>query len=204
MGRGERIFSFAPPETPAPPAPQKNDVVVVNLPKRPPKQTPIPVKKPTPPPPPPIPPRPIKPIFQEESKDMADFVKSVKDRDAPAPQPSQPPKKPARQTNSENAYSSRETVLRRFLNFWADGSYANMYDMLSESSKKLLSRENFYKEAAKASDIRAGIKGGDYRIDWLGEERAKVITTRKTLVFRSVASRTIGITREGSSWKVVW
>lgn len=204
MGRGERIFSFAPPETPAPPAPQKNDVVVVNLPKRPPKQTPIPVKKPTPPPPPPIPPRPIKPIFQEESKDMADFVKSVKDREAPAPQPSQPPKKPARQTNSENAYSSRETVLRRFLNFWADGSYANMYDMLSESSKKLLSRENFYKEAAKASDIRAGIKGGDYRIDWLGEERAKVITTRKTLVFRSVASRTIGITREGSSWKVVW
>lgn len=212
MGRSERIFSFAPPEVP--PAEQKKpDVVVVNVPKRQPRRPApvVPAKKqtPTPPPPPPplIPPRPIKPIFQQESSDMAEFVKSVQERGKTSPdnpasrQPQTPAKIPA---NTGSSYSSREAVLRRFLNFWADGSYGEMYDMLSEGSKKLISRENFAKEAAKASDIRAGIKGGDWRIDWLGEERAKIITTRKTLVFRTVAARTIGIRREGSSWRVVW
>lgn len=135
---------------------------------------------------------------------MAEFVKSVKERDNSTQQNTQPPKKAARPTNIDSAYVSRETVLKRFLNLWANGSYNEMYDMLSEGSKKLLSRENFAKEAAKASDIRAGVKGGDFRIDWLGEERAKIITTRKTLVFRSIATRTIGVSREGSSWKVIW
>ncbi len=208
MGRGERIFSFAPPETPPPAEPKKPDVVVVNVPKRQPKKpVPIPVKKPTPPSPPPIPPRPIKPIFKQESSDMADFVKSVKERGNETSRDSSPKlaqSAPQRQANSDNAYSSRETVLRRFLNLWAEGSYGEMYDMLSDGSRKVISRENFTKEAGKASDIRNGIKGGDYRIDWVGEERAKVITTRKTLVFRSVSSRTLGVTREGSSWRVVW
>ncbi|MBQ3345946.1 MAG: hypothetical protein IJG51_01380 [Synergistaceae bacterium] len=206
MGRGERIFSFAPPETPPPAEPKKPDVVVVNVPKRQPKKpVPIPVKKPTPPSPPPIPPRPIKPIFQQESSDMADFVRTVRERGNETSRDSTPPQPaPRRQANSDNAYSSRETVLRRFLNLWADGSYGEMYDMLSEGSRKVISRENFMKEAGKASDIRAGIKGGDYKVDWVGEERAKVITTRKTLVFRSVSSRTLGVTREGSSWKIVW
>lgn len=207
MGRGERIFSFAPPETP-PVEQKKPDVVVVNVPKRQPKKpVPIPVKKPAPPSPPPIPPRPIKPIFQQESSDMADFVRTVRERGNETSRDT-PPKTaqsaPKRQANSDNAYSSRETVLRRFLNLWAEGSYSEMYDMLSEGSRKVISRENFMKEAGKASDIRAGIKGGDYRVDWVGEERAKVITTRKTLVFRSVSSRTLGVTREGSSWRIVW
>ena len=78
-----------------------------------------------------------------------------------------------------------------------------MYDMLSESSKKMISRENFTKEVMKANDMRAGLKG-DYRIDWIGEERAKVIVTHKTLVFRSVSTRTLGVTREGSAWRIVW
>ena len=209
MGRGERIFSFAPPETPPPAEPKKSEVVVVNVPKRQTrKPAPIPVKKPDPPvpPPPPIPPRPIKPIFREESSDMADFVRSVKERGNDSPEKSAPvtSQSPQKQINTDNAYSSRESVLRRFLNLWAEGSYAEMYGMLSEGSKKVISRENFAKEAAKASDIRAGVKGGDYRIDWVGEERAKVITTRKTLVFRTVATRTLGVMREGSSWRVVW
>lgn len=205
MGRTERIFSFAPPQTPPPSEQKKPEVVVVNVPPRAPKKpVPVPVKKPTPPAPPPIPPKPIKPILQQESSDMADFVKSVKERGNDSPKEVATPPAPRRQVNSENAYSSRETVLTRFLNLWAEGSYGEMYDMLSESSRKLISRENFAKEAGKASDIRAGIKGGDYRIDWLGEERAKVITTRKTLVFRTVASRSIGVRREGSSWRVVW
>ena len=207
MGRTERIFSFAPPETP--PAQPKSDVVVVNVPRRQPrKPVPVPVDKPTPPTPPPppaIPPRPIKPIFSEESRDMAEFVRSVRGGNTSQDRtPAVTPPTPRRQSNTENAYSSRETVLRRFLNLWADGSYSEMYDMLSDGSKRVISRENFAREAAKASDIRAGIKGGDYRIDWVGDERAKVITVRKTLVFRSVSSRSIGVTREGSSWRVVW
>ena len=205
MGRSERIFSFAPPETSPPVAPQKPEVVVVNVPPRKPKKpVPIPVKKPEPPAPPPIPPRPIKPIFQQESSDMADFVKSVKERGNDSPKNTTPAQPPKRQDNIDSAYSSRETVLRRFLNLWADGSYGEMYDMLSDGSKRVISRENFAKEAGKASDIRAGIRGGDFRIDWLGDERAKVITTRKTLVFRTVSARTIGVRREGSSWRVVW
>lgn len=208
MGRGERIFSFSPSE--APQEQKKPDVVVVNVPKRQPRKQPpvIPSKKqtPVPPPPPAIPPRPITPILQQESSDMADFVKSVKERGSEKPKESAPVQAspPQRQSNIDNAYVSRESVLRRFMNFWAEGSYGEMYDMLSEGSKKILSRENFAKEAAKASDIRAGIKGGDVRIDWLGEERAKIITTHKTLIFRSVSTRTIGVTREGSSWRVVW
>ena len=210
MGRTERIFSFAPPETPPPVSPQKPDVVVVNVPPRKPrKPVPIPVKKPTPPAPPPIPPKPIKPIFQQESSDMAEFVKSVKERGNDSqkdtrkdtPPPTQSPKP---RDNIDSAYTSRETVLRRFLNLWADGSYGEMYDMLSEASKKVISPENFAKEAGKASDIRAGVKGGDFRIDWVGDERAKVITVRKTLVFRTVSTRTLGVRREGSSWRVVW
>ncbi|MBR0151927.1 MAG: hypothetical protein IJP89_11255 [Synergistaceae bacterium] len=204
MGRTERIFSFAPPETPPPAQEKKPEVVVVNLPKRQPRKKPEPVKEPEPPPPPMIPPRPIKPIFQEESSDMAGFVKSVRERGNDSKQtPPSKPSQPVRQENSGNAYASRESVLRRFLNFWANNSPNEMYDMLSETSRRMISRENFAKEAMKASDMRAGLKG-DYRIDWIGEERAKVIVTHKTLVFRSVATRTLGVTREGSSWRIVW
>ena len=78
-----------------------------------------------------------------------------------------------------------------------------MYDMLNDSSKRNISRENFVKEIGKDSAFRQGLRN-DYRIDWVGEERAKVITTRKSLVFRSVVTRTLGVTREGSSWRVVW
>ena len=220
MGRDERIFSFGPPEIPPAPVKQEQEpeVVVVNLPKKQPRKKPE-VKKEedlTPPPPPMIPPRPITPIFQETSSDMADFVKSVRERGNTKPEsspsssqaastPATPRQelKTARPTNIDNAYSSRESVLRRFLTLWSLNSANEMYDMLSENSKKLISRENFAKEVAKSSDMRSGLKG-DYRINWVGEERAKVITTHKSLFFKSVSTRTLGVTREGSSWKIVW
>ena len=78
-----------------------------------------------------------------------------------------------------------------------------MYAMLSAESRKMLSSENFARETAKAADFRAGLKDG-YRIDWVGEERARVITDRRFLMFRSLVVRTLGVTREGSSWKIVW
>ena len=58
-------------------------------------------------------------------------------------------------------------------------------------------------EVAKAADFRAGLKDG-YRIDWVGEERAKVIADRRFLMFRSLVVRTLGVVREDSSWKIVW
>ncbi len=87
--------------------------------------------------------------------------------------------------------------------YFANNQPNEMYDMLSESSQKQISRANFAKEVTKASDMREGLKG-DYRLDWIGEERARVIVTRKNLVFKSVSQRTLGITREGSSWRIVW
>ncbi len=206
MGRTERIFSFSPPEPVTPPKEEKKpEVVVVNIPKREPAVRSKPKPKPTPPPPPAIPPRPVQPLFQESSNDMADFVNSVRERGSnDVNVRSNPPAlTTARPTNIDNAYVSRENVLRKFLTLWSNNNSNEMYDMLSENSKKIISRENFAKEVAKDSGFRSGLRS-DYRIDWIGEERAKVITTRKTLVFRSVVTRTLGVTREGSSWRVIW
>ena len=207
MDRTERVFSFAPPEAPATPVPapaKKDEVVVVNLPKRQPKKAPIvqPKKQEVPPPPPMIPQKPIPQIFQDDSKDIAEFVKSIHERDnkaapAPAPIASQRP------ANIDSSYVSRESVLRKFLSLWAENRADEMYSMLSDASKRNISLENFMKAVRKDSALREGLKG-DYRIDWIGEERAKVITTRKTLVFKSVTTRTLGVTREGSSWRIVW
>ena len=205
IGRNERLFSFTPPEAPAPVKKENKqpEVVVVNIPKRQPKKKAEAVKAPEPPPPPQIPPRPITPLFEESSKDMAEFVNSVKEPKNSNSKTQVQAEKNARPSNSGNTYSSRESVLRKFLALWAINSPNEMYEMLSENSQKMISPQNFAKEISKSSDIRKGLKG-DYKIDWIGEERAKVIVTHKTLVFKSVSSRTLGITREGSSWKIIW
>ena len=210
MDSKERVFSFEPPEPPAQaPAKKKNDVVVVvNLPKKKSQQKKVPVvqnKKQTMPPPPPIPQKPIPPIFQDSSDDIAEFMRTrhaSRDNRAKVSQ-DKTPSAPVRPANVDNSYVSRESVLRKFLALWSENRPHEMYDMLNDSSRRNISRENFAKAVAKDSAFREGLRA-DYRIDWLGEERAKVITTRKTLVFRSVVTRTLGITREGSSWRVVW
>ncbi|MBQ6775856.1 MAG: hypothetical protein IJP53_05295 [Synergistaceae bacterium] len=210
MSQNERIFSFAPPEAPAPVEKEKkkSDVVVMTLPKRSPKKKAEPEKEFTPPPPPAIPARTVKPLFAENetSQDMADFVNSIRERgnaskDAAPKTASQSNSRPS---NIDSAYSSRETVLRKFLSLWADLDAVAMYDMLSEDSQKNISRENFAKRVAKASDFRASLKKGKFRIDWVGEERAKVIVTQRALFIKSLISKTLGVTREGSSWKIVW
>ena len=219
MDSKERVFSFETVNSPAPePAKKNNDVVVVTLPKKQQKKAPVlPAKKKQEPvPPPPIPNKPIPPIFQESSKDIAEFVRSIQERgnnsakenaaasrDRPAVTQARPAETQARPANVDNAYVSKESVLRRFLALWSENRANEMYDMLNDGSKRNISRENFAKEIRKDSAFREGLKA-DYRIDWIGEERAKVITTRKTLVFKSVVTRTLGIMREGSSWRVVW
>ena len=210
MSNKERLFSFAPSEEvktePVKHEPEKRpEFVVVNLPKKQPsKKAPDPV---APPPPPVIPSRPVTPLFQDDSESMENFVRSMT-TESESLKPVQTAKSlstpSTRPSNIDSSYSSRETVLRKFLLLWADGAAIEMYDMLSDTSKKVISRENFVKEVAKESNLRSGIKKGDYKIDWIGEERAKIITTRKTLFVKSVSTQTIGVTREVSSWKIVW
>ncbi|WP_299075318.1 hypothetical protein [uncultured Fretibacterium sp.] len=230
-GYDERLFSFAPAASlggwdgEADPSPEETRTVVVELPKKPapkrvsvrPVQPPKPAEHPAVPmAPPPSAPRPIPPLLAEDSGDMALFVESVRDRGASldrgeadrtdkkesaSPETLEAPEKPEK--NAQSAYVSREQVLRRFLTLWADNRPDEMYAMLSAESRRMLSPENFAREAAKASDFRAGLKDG-YRIDWVGEERARVITDRRFLMFRSLVVRTLGVTREGSSWKIVW
>lgn len=230
-GYDERLFSFAPAASlggwdgEADPSPEETRTVVVELPKKPapkrvsvrPVQPPKPAEHPAVPmAPPPSAPRPIPPLLAEDSGDMALFVESVRDRGASldrgeadrtdkkesaSPETLEAPEKPEK--NAQSAYVSREQLLRRFLTLWADNRPDEMYAMLSAESRRMLSPENFAREAAKASDFRAGLKDG-YRIDWVGEERARVITDRRFLMFRSLVVRTLGVTREGSSWKIVW
>lgn len=214
MGANERIFSFAPVETPAVEKnkkdDKKSDVVVVNLPKRQPKKKTEPEKEITPPPPPVIPDKnkQVKPLFSEdkESQSMEDFVSSIRNNNAiskdTTPKTATAPN--SRPVNTDSAYSSRETVLRKFLSLWVDLNSVEMYDMLSEGSKKNISRENFAKSIAKASDFRANLKKNNFKIDWVGEERAKVIVTQRVLFVKSLISKTLGVRREGSSWKIVW
>ena len=227
-GCDERLFSFTPAASPedwdggAVPASEETKTVVVELPKKPasrkvsvrPVKPPKPAEHPAVPmAPPPSVPRPIPPLLAEDSGDMAVFVESVRDRGASPDRraadktdktegaASETPENPGK--NAQSAYVSREQVLRRFLTLWAENRPDEMYAMLSAESRKMLSSENFARETAKAADFRAGLKDG-YRIDWVGEERAKVITDRRFLMFRSLVVRTLGVTREGSSWKVVW
>ena len=221
----ERIFAFGAPNAAAVAmAPQKEEpeVVVVDLPRRrpvrsangpsAPQQAPQVIE--SPPPPPPMQPRPIPPLLEENSRDMAAFIDSVRDRGAPPGGSGVPPKnaagpgaeagaRPDAGVEAENAYKSREQILRHFLDLWAANQPEEMYAMLSDSSRKIISRDNFSKEVAKAADFRAGLRDG-YRIDWVGEERARVITDRRLLMFRSLVTRTLGVVRERSDWKIVW
>ena len=155
--------------------------------------------------------REVPPLFAETSQDMSEFVKSAKEpraiKQAQANSSNNNNKSQRsinnNNINNENSYVSREYVLKNFLRLWSENKPREMYDMLAESSKKLISRENFAKEIAKSSDFRAMLKG-DYRIDWIGEERAKIVGDKRVLMFKTLMSRTLGVVRENSSWKVVW
>ena len=209
MSQNERIFSFTPEEAPAPVENKKQEVVVMTLPKRNTRKKAENEKAATPPPAPAIPRRPTPPLFAENtaSQDMDDFLKSVRERSPKSkdvtPKTAQTAKN-TRPMNIDSTYSSRETVLRKFLSLWADLDSVAMYDMLSENSQKNISRENFAKRVAKATDFMANLRKGKFRIDWVGEERAKVIVTQRALFIKSLISKTLGVTREGSSWKIVW
>lgn len=216
----ERLFSFTSSGLPTVQdheaiVPEEVKTVVVDLPKKPvsrkpqtvsvrPVSPPKPVEHPAVPmAPPPTAPRHVPPLLKEDSGDMAVFVDSLRDRGDSAESKKADAVSESSEKNAQSAYMSREQVLRRFLSLWAENRPDEMYAMLSSASQKMLTPENFSRETVKAADFRAGLKGG-YRIDWIGEERAKVITDRRFLMFRSLVVRTLGVVREDSAWKVVW
>jgi hypothetical protein len=110
---------------------------------------------------------------------------------------------PQAQPSDPNAYVSREETLRVFLDLWVKQDFGAMYPMLSEASWKLFSQETFESSLRKAVDFRTALREG-YSVNWLGPERAKVVAFKRVLLFRTLVSRTLGVVREGSVWKIVW
>jgi hypothetical protein len=169
------------------------------------------------PPLPPAPPRPSAPALpaEPEGQSMAEFVEAMRSGDRGAPPPA---KKAAEQAQTEqsqanqadqnpalsdSAYVSREKTVRDFLSLWTKNDPAAMYSMLSKSSRKLFSEETFESDLRKTSDFRAALRDG-YRLEWLGTERARVVAARRILLVRTLVSRTLGVVREGTAWKIVW
>jgi hypothetical protein len=150
---------------------------------------------------PPAPAAPEIAIIEPEEQTMAEFVEAMRSGDRSAP----PPAKEA-ETEPEladSAYESREKTVREFLSLWAKNDPETMYSMLSDSSRKLFSRETFAAELRKSSDFRAALRDG-YKLEWLGTERARVVAVKRILLIRTLVSRTLGVAREGAAWKIVW
>lgn len=105
--------------------------------------------------------------------------------------------------DKSNLFISKEKTLQNFINSWIANDISAMYDMLSDETRKMYSSDSFGKEVKKSNDIRRGLLSG-YKIDWIGEERAKITTTKKLLVMRTLISRTLGVVRTGKEWRIVW
>lgn len=119
------------------------------------------------------------------------------------PKETPPEKKPEPAPDTANLYISRERTLQLFINSWLANDTSAMYDMLSTESKKMYSRDSFDKEVKKLADIRRGMLSS-YKIDWVGDERAKISTTKKLLIMRTLISKTLGVTRAGNEWRIIW
>ena len=105
--------------------------------------------------------------------------------------------------DSDNLYISKEKTLQNFINSWIANDIPAMYGMLSVESRKMYSLESFEKEVRKSADFRRGLLSG-YKINWLGEERARITTTKRLLVMRTLINRTLGVIRIGKEWLIVW
>lgn len=181
----ESVFSFAgQPEFSGAPTPAAKDdadeMIVIDIAKAPPKEEP---KKPAP------------PVVVIEEKPKETPKEEPKEEPAPVP--------PVAVANKENIYQSRETVLNAFIGSWKSSDTKAMYDMLSAETKKMYTLDTFEKEIKKLSDFRRGLMSG-YKINWVGDERAKIITTKRLLVMRTLISRTLGVRREDRDWRIVW
>ncbi|MDR1377360.1 MAG: hypothetical protein LBJ22_07595 [Synergistaceae bacterium] len=171
---------------------------------RPKQQEPKVIERPESPPPPQRAPEPqIVVIEPEESQSMAEFVAAMRSGDRRAQEDENQSENQSENQDNDSLYTSREKMVRTFLDLWVRHDPETMYSMLSESSQKLFSRETFESELRKASDFRGALRDG-YTIDWLGTERAKIVAVKRILLIRTLVSRTLGVVREGSDWKIVW
>ena len=217
----ERIFAFSgQPAYPQgdliaeAPSPGESEIVIVELPPAPKTSPPKPTASPQQQAPKqierpqtPAAPRKEEPVVvviePEETESMEDFVKALRAEKPPADESAPTTEREADPQDPENAYVSRERTVRTFLDLWMKHDPGTMYSMLSESSQKLFSRETFESELRKSADFRAALKDG-YTLEWLGAERAKIVAAKRILLIRTLVSRTLGVAREGSTWKIVW
>ncbi|GHT01269.1 hypothetical protein AGMMS50276_28920 [Synergistales bacterium] len=138
-------------------------------------------------------------INDEESQSMEDFVKSMEARretDKELASSAQP-------ALDENAYISREKTVKDFLELWTKRDANTMYNMLSENSKKLLTQDEFSAAIKKSSDFATAVKDG-YSLKWDGDNRVRVAAYQRFILFRTLVARSFGVTRENSSWKIIW
>ncbi|MCL2008959.1 MAG: hypothetical protein FWG71_00245 [Synergistaceae bacterium] len=194
----ERIFSFAGDafsgsEALVPEPEEEAEIVVVELPPAPARSSttasrPQTRSAPQPPPPPPPPPPPLEPVRTPE----------------PAEESVEPEEPEISASEPEDvAYSSREQVLRTFLTLWIKFDPEEMYSMLSDSSRKQFSLRTFEAELRRSQDFRSALRDG-YTIDWTDTERGRVVAVKRILIIRTLLSRTFGVIREDSDWKIVW
>lgn len=164
----------------------EQEVVVVELPPAPKKAPEKPAPpKPTPelPPPPPPPP----PVATPE--DLADL--------APKPTVDLPvPKK------DPVLYISKEKTLENFLRHWIEGETSAMYDLLTDANRTALTEEQFARQV-QATGLRQSLREG-YKIQWMDDGRARVVTAQRMLLFRTLRSKVLTLGREGAEWRVGW
>ncbi|GHV35572.1 hypothetical protein FACS1894187_08590 [Synergistales bacterium] len=221
MGVGdENLFVFSPllRDLPAyndiPKEPDEDpDVVVVEIPPAK-KSQPTKTKQNNAPPavvrvvepaqttPPPVKEPEITIIDDEPSQSMEDFVKSVESGKG-GDKESQASARQTPDTNFENSYISREKAVKDFLELWAKRDSKAMYAALSENSKKLLTQEGLDAAIKKSSDFASAVKDG-YSLRWDDDNRVRVIAYQRFILFRTMVARSFSVTRENSSWKIVW
>lgn len=142
-------------------------------------------------------------VVIEPEADMTEFVDATRAEGSGQEDAEQADVQSDKKKDAENSYVSREKTIKTFLALWTEHDTDKMYAMLSSDSQKLFSKESFSSDLKKASDFRAALKDG-YKIDWLGDERAKVVAAKRMLMIRTLTTRTLGVVRENSSWKIVW
>ncbi|MDR2528374.1 MAG: hypothetical protein LBD04_05090 [Synergistaceae bacterium] len=139
-------------------------------------------------------------VEPEPEESMADFVANLRSGQK---QLQDPAVQAGDKGDPANAYVPRDGTLRTFLDLWMKNEAEAMYNMLSKASQKTFSRDAFRAELRKSADFRASLQDG-YTVDWISTERAKIVTVRRLLLIRTLASRTLGVIREGTAWKILW
>jgi len=102
----------------------------------------------------------------------------------------------------ENMYKSKDLLLRAFLESWISGDYEKMYSLLSESSKKRVSRSVFTGNNMQ-SPFRMILMNG-YTYNWEDDETAVVSSKSELSIMQGLSSKKIKVTREGNGWSVLW